>query len=156
MTGQPILPRATDLAGLQIVPLKDVVLTQGVARALDFTLSDMYDKIVPQESIYIDNPHDAIVTVLAPRSGQIIKAPPRSIGWYPLILPAPVQFAISYTPARSTQTMRVSYSPRARRRSPRPFHQRSPEFTSQNMPQDKKAAHTICAQPPPLLMRHIS
>lgn len=104
MTGQPILPRATDLSGLQIVPLKDVVLTQGVARQLDFTLSDMYDKIQPQESIYIDNPHDAVISVLAPRSGQVIKAPPRSIGWYPLILPAPVQFAITYTPARSTQT----------------------------------------------------
>lgn len=102
MTG-PNLPHATDLTGAQIIPLKAVVLARGISRPLDFTLSDMYDRIGPQRSVYIDNSaNDATITVTAKTSGQIIKAPPRSIGWYPIMLPTPVQCAFLFEGERST------------------------------------------------------
>jgi len=99
----PTLPKATDLGAAQIVPLKDVTLQEGVARTLDFTLSDMYGRIGPQRSIYVDNTaNDAVILVTSKTSQQVIKCPPRSFGWYPLILPEPVQIGLAYVAERTS------------------------------------------------------
>lgn len=103
MVSTPTLPHATDLGAAQIVPLRDVVLQEGIVRSIDFSLSDMYGRIGPQRSVYVDNTsNDAVILITAKTSQQVIKIPPRSFGWYPLMLPEPVQFALAYVAERTS------------------------------------------------------
>lgn len=91
----------------QIIPVPNLTFPASAVTPYTLDLSQYYltQQIGPQRSVYIDNSvNDATIIVLNPYTRQFILAPPRLVGWYPLLFQPPVRVELYAVVARSTIT----------------------------------------------------
>lgn len=92
------------LPGVQMIPVNGVPLEPfPEITPFELTLPNLRGEIAALQSICIDNlANDCDVIIANPRTQQIVIAPPRSWGWYPLFIPSPPQLRFTMRPARAS------------------------------------------------------
>jgi len=97
--------------GVQVLPVGPVMLTSNVDYQIDLTSPYLRAQVAALQSVYVNNwSNDGAILVKAPATGQTVVAPPFSVGWYPLFVPAsPPRVTALFAPTRTLASASVSF-----------------------------------------------